>query len=295
MKFLSLFVFSLFSIAAQAQLLPSLSSISGAVKDSTGAVIVNARIVVLKVNGTPAYSVATHEDGSYQISSLPAASYILSVNAKGFTTEEQQILMQPGQALALDIHLKPVSVSTDVLVTATRQATELQETPVAVTVADASQIALQNLTTARDLAGQIPDVNIQRSGITPLTQVIFIRGIGDGDPIFDPNVAQYVDDIYLPRTINGMTDLTDLERVEVLRAPREHSSARIRMLALFATSPARQVNIDRPVWMRAMAITIPSTCMDIFPVRFVITFWVVLPSLTISTTAIPMIPPSIVM
>lgn len=220
MKFLSLFVFSVFSIAAQAQLLPSLSSISGAVKDSTGAVIVNARIVVLKVNGTPAYSVATHEDGSYQISSLPAASYILSVNAKGFTTEEQQILVQPGQALALDIHLKPVSVSTDVLVTATRQATELQETPVAVTVADASQIALQNLTTARDLAGQIPDVNIQRSGITPLTQVIFIRGIGDGDPIFDPNVAQYVDDIYLPRTINGMTDLTDLERVEVLRGPQ---------------------------------------------------------------------------
>ena len=29
-----------------------------------------------------------------------------------------------------------------------------------------------------------------------------------------------MDDIYLPRAINGMTDLTDIERVEVLRGPQ---------------------------------------------------------------------------
>jgi iron complex outermembrane recepter protein len=98
-----------------------------------------------------------------------------------------------------------------------REATELQQTPVAVSVADAQELAQQNIVTARDLAGQTHGVLIQRAGITPLTEVFFIRGIGDADPIFDPNVAQYVDDIYLPRTINGMSDLTDLDRIEVLR------------------------------------------------------------------------------
>ena len=108
----------------------------------------------------------------------------------------------------------------DVVVTATRQSTKLQQTPVAVTVVSASQIAAENLVTARDLAGQTPGVLIERGGITPLTETYFIRGIGDADPIFDPNVAQYVDDIYLPRAINGMTDLTDIERVEILRGPQ---------------------------------------------------------------------------
>jgi len=108
----------------------------------------------------------------------------------------------------------------DIVVTATRQSTKLQETPVAVTVVTTGDIAEQNITTARDLAGKTPGVTILRSGITPLTQVFYIRGIGESDPIFDPAIAQYVDDVYLPRAINGLSDLTDIERVEVLRGPQ---------------------------------------------------------------------------
>jgi iron complex outermembrane receptor protein len=108
----------------------------------------------------------------------------------------------------------------DVVITATRQSTKIQQTPVAVTVIGSAAIADQNITTTRDLAGQIPGVEVQRAGITPLTQVFFIRGIGDSDPIFDPNVAVYLDDVYLPRAINGMTDLGDIQRVEVLRGPQ---------------------------------------------------------------------------
>lgn len=108
----------------------------------------------------------------------------------------------------------------DVIVTATRQATSLEKTPLAISVVTSEEIARRAITTARDLAGSLPGVTLPRSGITPLTQVFFVRGIGESDPIFDPAIAQYVDDVYLPRAINGLSDLTDVERVEVLRGPQ---------------------------------------------------------------------------
>jgi len=129
-----------------------------------------------------------------------------------------------GSAFAQTVTAPPPPVTAgglkDVVVTATRQSTKLQKTPVAVTVFGAKQLAQQNILTTRDLAGKIPGVTTQRGGITPLTQIYFIRGIGNSDPIFDPNVGQYLDDVYLPRAINGLGDLTDLERVEVLRGPQ---------------------------------------------------------------------------
>ncbi|WP_174291580.1 TonB-dependent receptor [Sphingomonas bacterium] len=114
----------------------------------------------------------------------------------------------------------PGSGLTDIVVTATRRESRLQSTPVAVTVIGEAFRANQNVVTTRDLAGQIPGLYTPPSGITPLTNTFFIRGIGNSDPIFDPTVGVYIDDVYLPRAINGMSDLTDVERVEVLRGPQ---------------------------------------------------------------------------
>jgi iron complex outermembrane recepter protein len=108
----------------------------------------------------------------------------------------------------------------DIVVTATRKETKLQSTPVAVSVIGGEFRRTQNVVTTRDLAGQIPGLYTPPSGITPLTNTFFIRGIGNSDPIFDPTVGVYLDDVYLPRAINGMSDLTDVERVEVLRGPQ---------------------------------------------------------------------------
>ena len=108
----------------------------------------------------------------------------------------------------------------DIVVTATRKETRLQQTPVAVSVIGTEFRAEQNVITARDLAGQIPGLFTAPAGITPLTNTFFIRGIGNSDPIFDPTVGVYIDDVYLARAINGLADLTDVERVEVLRGPQ---------------------------------------------------------------------------
>jgi iron complex outermembrane recepter protein len=154
-------------------------------------------------------------DGSVRLS-LVCALALAASTAFGQTAQSNTALLASAEPLATS---SDTGLS-DVVVTATRQSTKLQETPVAVTVMTGSDLAEQNLTTARDLAGKTPGVVILRSGITPLTQTFFIRGIGESDPIFDPAIAQYVDDVYLPRAINGLSDLTDIERVEVLRGPQ---------------------------------------------------------------------------
>ncbi len=147
----------------------------------------------------------------------------VSVLALASGAQAQTQLSETLDTAAGDASARPARASAlvqDIVVTATRQSTKLKKTPVAVTVIGSANITDNGLVTARDLSGQAPGFTIQRAGITPLTQVFFVRGIGDADPIFDPNVAQYVDDVYLPRTINGMTDLTDIERVELLRGPQ---------------------------------------------------------------------------
>jgi iron complex outermembrane receptor protein len=203
---LSLAAVFMIVVGVQAQQTLQFGAVTGTVTDSSGAVVVNAKIVAENVHGRAIYKATTNQTGGYQLSAIPAATYVVKVEAEGFASEEKTLLILVEHVQELNFSLRPT--------------TELQETPVAVQAIESEQTAAQNIVTTRDLAGKTPGVEIQRAGISPLTQVFFIRGIGNPDPILDPNVAQYLDDIYLPRTINGLSDLTDLDRIEVLRGPQ---------------------------------------------------------------------------
>ncbi len=110
----------------------------------------------------------------------------------------------------------------EVVVTSERRSTKLQKTPIAVTSLDATKLAQNGGHLVRDLAGEIPNVEVPRGGLTPTTETFFIRGIGTSDPIQDPAVGIYVDDVYIPRPLSngGLFDLPDVSRVEVLRGPQ---------------------------------------------------------------------------
>jgi len=111
----------------------------------------------------------------------------------------------------------------DIIVTATRQATSLQETPIAITAITSGMLEERGLKSVADLTATVPNAQFRRAqGAYGPGVTAFIRGIGQFDTSLgsEPAVAYYIDDIYYPILLGSNFDLLDLDRVEVLRGPQ---------------------------------------------------------------------------
>lgn len=112
---------------------------------------------------------------------------------------------------------------TEVVVTAQFREQSAQKTPLAITALSAESIAAQGLTNVSDIAAKAPNVTLQPAppGLGPSIQS-FIRGVGqtDSSPAVSPGVGTYIDDVYYGTIAGANFELTDLERVEVLRGPQ---------------------------------------------------------------------------
>ncbi len=113
----------------------------------------------------------------------------------------------------------------EIIVTARKRSESIQETPIAITALSTAQLEKRNLTNLMEVGAYIPNVVMNSSPSTSgggNNSQIYIRGIGQSDFLFttDPGVGIYVDGVYHPRTLGGVMDLLDLERVEVLRGPQ---------------------------------------------------------------------------
>ncbi|WP_404710471.1 TonB-dependent receptor [Sphingomonas sp. MMS24-J13] len=131
----------------------------------------------------------------------------------------------PGQTQAqAGVEATPHADQTaDIVVTAQFRGQRLQDTPLAITAVNASTLEARSQTSVVDLGGYSPNVNLTpASSISGNALVAFIRGIGQTSSNFayEPGVGMYIDDVYYGTTFGAMFDLTDLDRVEVLRGPQ---------------------------------------------------------------------------
>jgi iron complex outermembrane receptor protein len=115
------------------------------------------------------------------------------------------------------------SLLEEIVVTAQFRQQSLETTPVAITALNAAELDEHNAVSLADLNGLAPNVTITKGTNTngPSAQA-FIRGIGqsDGHPGLEPGVGVYVDDVYHGLLLGSDLDLSDLDRVEVLRGPQ---------------------------------------------------------------------------
>ncbi|OYW88190.1 MAG: TonB-dependent receptor, partial [Sphingobium sp. 32-64-5] len=111
----------------------------------------------------------------------------------------------------------------DIVVTAQFRGQRLQDTPIAITATTGETLEAKNLQSVTDLTGVAPNVNLSAAtGLNGSAVSAYIRGIGQNDSNFalEPGVGIYIDDVYYGTTFGAILDLTDLDRVEVLRGPQ---------------------------------------------------------------------------
>lgn len=110
----------------------------------------------------------------------------------------------------------------DIVVTARRTEESLQTTPLAVTALGDVAIQRAQIVSVQDVQRVAPSVVISTgSASTSGFAFVSIRGQGNLQPLIanDPAVATYIDGVYIARPSQGLTDLHDLQRLEVLRGP----------------------------------------------------------------------------
>ncbi|MBT2188793.1 TonB-dependent receptor [Sphingobium nicotianae] len=111
----------------------------------------------------------------------------------------------------------------DIVVTATRQATNLQDTPVAITAVTSEALEERGLTNIGDLTSVVPNAQFRKTqGAFGPGVSASIRGVGQADTSLavEPAVAFYLDDVYYPLLLGSNFDLLEIDRIEVLRGPQ---------------------------------------------------------------------------
>jgi iron complex outermembrane receptor protein len=110
-----------------------------------------------------------------------------------------------------------------VVVTARKRSESIQDTPIAVTALDSDLIEKRFVHDLTDLNHEAPNMQIEGVGaIHRNGAVIFSRGIGYGnvDQGQDPAVGISVDGVFYTRNIGALSDMMDVDQVEILRGPQ---------------------------------------------------------------------------
>ncbi len=112
-----------------------------------------------------------------------------------------------------------------IVVTAQKREENLQDTPISVSAATAASIERTGATNIAVVAEMAPNVIFDTtapiSGASNAAGVT-IRGIGQTDFALttEAGVGTYVDGVYTSRSLGGVLDVLDIERMEILRGPQ---------------------------------------------------------------------------
>ncbi|AUW57809.1 hypothetical protein C1T17_06500 [Sphingobium sp. SCG-1] len=105
----------------------------------------------------------------------------------------------------------------DIVVTATRRSTNLQQVPVTVTALPAEALKAQNITGVLQLSDAVPGLQVSATGGNNL----YLRGVGSTSGGYaEGQVAMYIDGLYLTNPAMSIFSFNNIDQIEVLKGPQ---------------------------------------------------------------------------
>jgi outer membrane receptor protein involved in Fe transport len=109
----------------------------------------------------------------------------------------------------------------EVVVLATKREQTLEDVPIAVSVVGAETIEEAQLNDILELQTLVPSLRVTQLQTSGNTNFL-IRGFGNGanNPGIEPSVGVFIDGVYRSRSASALSDMPNVQRVEVLRGPQ---------------------------------------------------------------------------
>jgi hemoglobin/transferrin/lactoferrin receptor protein len=198
----------------------SSGSVTGVVRDSSGAVVAGAEVALVTAQQTAVRSTRSGPDGRFAFEKVPAGRYVLLVSYAGFADRRAAVAVAGTGPVSVDLTLDPTPVQAEVTVTATPGLVQdLQAVSQPVNVIESGAIFERTKAVVAQAVLEEPGVNLLRT--SPTMGGIYVRGLTGN------KVNIFVDGVRYSNSaqrggVNTFLDLiepTGLQAIEILRGP----------------------------------------------------------------------------
>lgn len=188
-------------------------TLSGKITDLKFNPISNARVHILNSS----FSVFSDENGKFSFSNYPAGNFTIQISALGYATITKDIPFASDKNKPVAITLNNSSKQLDeVIVSAQKKEEVLQKVPFSITALSSLQVQEYRLWDSKEITAIVPNLYSADPGDN--RNVISIRGITTTS--YDPAIATYIDGVNQFGLDNYISELLDLERIEILKGPQ---------------------------------------------------------------------------
>ncbi|WP_029035646.1 TonB-dependent receptor [Salinimicrobium terrae] len=237
-QFYSLTLLLLFYIIPSYGQINSDSELEGIVVDLNGNPLENVQVELLNT----AFSARTNNSGTFLFPEVPYGWYVITAEKSGFATSFKNLQFNnENQKIKLVLESEMNRLET-VTVTAQKREEIIQEIPLSITSLSYEAVKESKIQNVNDLTAISP--NLYASDPGDRRTVTSIRGIVSTS--YDPAITTYIDGVNQFNLDTYITQLFDIERIEVLRGPQGTLYGRNAMggvINIITRKPERETSI----------------------------------------------------